>query len=118
MLQITAQSKIFIATSATDGRKAINGLVATCRQQLKIEPLEGAIFVFINKAKTTLKILNYDGQGFWLCIKRLSQGKFKWWPKSQQDVASLSHRELYILMNNGNPLNNFSQDWRPLGGRL
>jgi len=115
MLQLTPQSKIFIAINTIDGRKGIDGLVATCRQKLSAEPLQGAMFVFTNRAKTTIKILNYDGQGFWLCIKRLSQGKFKWWPRGQEEVGSLSYRELHILINNGNPTSaSFSQDWRPL----
>jgi len=115
MLQVTPMSKIFIATKNIDGRKGINGLVATCRQKLNSEPLHGAMFVFRIKASTTIKILCYDGQGFLLCIKRLSQGKFKWWPTSQDEASTLSYRELQILFNNGNPTRaNFAEDWRPL----
>ena len=43
-------------------------------------PLEGAVYVFRNRAGTALKLLLYDGQGYWLCMKRLSQGRFTWWP--------------------------------------
>ena len=115
MLQVTPQSKIFIATTVIDGRKGINGLAGTCRKKLNSEPLSGAIFVFRNKAKNTIKILCYDGQGFFLCIKRLSQGKFTWWPNSPSEASALSYRELQILINNGNPTKvNFSKDWKPL----
>lgn len=115
MLQLTPQSKIFIATQSIDGRKGINGLVATCRQKLNYEPLNGAMFVFRNKNKNTIKILCYDGQGFWLCIKRLSQKKFTWWPNDSNVASVLSYRELQILLNNGNPTKvKFPQDWKPL----
>jgi transposase len=56
MLQLTPQSKIFIAIQTIDGRKGINGLVATCRQKLNYEPLNGAMFVFRNKNKSTIKV--------------------------------------------------------------
>ena len=76
MLQLTPQSRIFLATEPVDFRKGIDGLAAVCRQVLGDNPLSGAIYVFRNRSGTTLKILFYDGQGFWLCTKRLSQGRF------------------------------------------
>ena len=80
MLQLTPQSRIFVATEPVDFRKGIDGLAAVCRQVLGDNPLQGAVYVFRNRAGTTLKILCYDGQGYWLCTKRLSQGRFTWWP--------------------------------------
>jgi len=80
MLQLTPQSRIFVATEPVDFRKGIDGLAAVCRQVLGDNPLSGALYVFRNRAGTTLKILCYDGQGYWLCTKRLSQGRFTWWP--------------------------------------
>jgi len=74
MLQLTPQSRIFVATAPVDFRKGIDGLAAVCRQVLGANPLEGAVYVFRNRAGTALKLLLYDGQGYWLCMKRLSQG--------------------------------------------
>ncbi|MGB5733073.1 MAG: IS66 family insertion sequence element accessory protein TnpB [Thiohalocapsa sp.] len=48
-------------------RRGINGLAAQCRQRLREDPFTGAIFVFRNRRATALKLLCYDGQGFWLC---------------------------------------------------
>ena len=76
MLQLTPQSTIFVATIHIDFRKGIDGLIAVCNQKLTINPMGGALFLFYNKSKTTIKVLSFDGQGFWLCTKRLSQGKF------------------------------------------
>ena len=68
MLQLTPQSRIFLATAPVDFRKGIDGLAAVCRQVLGDNPLEGAVYVFRNRAGTALKLLLYDGQGYWLCM--------------------------------------------------
>jgi transposase len=103
MLQLTPQSRIFLAVHPIDCRKGIDGLAALCRQTLAENPLDGAIYVFRNRTGTTLKLLAYDGQGFWLCTKRLSHGRFRWWPTTPTPSVSLSARELTILLWNGFP---------------
>ncbi|MBF5059834.1 IS66 family insertion sequence element accessory protein TnpB [Candidatus Neptunochlamydia vexilliferae] len=61
--------------------------------------------------RSTLKLLFYDGQGFWLCIKRLSQGRYKWWPSRDE----LDVKELQTLLWNGNPQSaNFEKDWKKI----
>jgi transposase len=67
MLQLTPHSRIFLALEPIDCRKGIDGLAAVCRQALGDNPLDGAIYVFRNRSGTTLNLLAYDGQGFWLC---------------------------------------------------
>ena len=74
MLQLTPQSRIWLALAPVDFRNGIDGLAAVCRRNFARNPLDGAIYVFRNRTGTTLKLLCYDGQGFWLCTKRLSQG--------------------------------------------
>jgi transposase len=113
MVQLTPQTRIFLATEPIDVRKGIDGLGAVCRQQLGQNPLEGAVYVFRNRSGTALKLLLYDGQGFWLMMKRLSQGRFHWWPKTSDARVPLSARELMILMWNGDPERaQMAQDWR------
>jgi transposase len=69
--------------------------------------------VFHNRAATGLKILFYDGQGFWLCTKRLSQGRLRWWPRADSASCPLSARELHILLWNGDPEQAaMAEDWR------
>ena len=65
MLQLTPQSRILLALAPVDFRKGIDGLAAICRRHFARNPLDGAIYVFRNRAGTTLKLLCYDGQGFW-----------------------------------------------------
>ena len=75
--------------------------------------MTGAIFVFRNRRGTSLKLLCYDGQGFWLCQKRLSQGRLHWWPSTSAASHRLSARELQILLWNGNPEEaGMADDWR------
>ena len=111
MLQLTPQSKIFIAIQPIDFRKGIDSIAACCKLTFSLDPLSGAIFVFSNRSKTSIKLLCYDGQGYWLCLKRLSSGKFKSWPNNPTTIVTLLYRELYTLIHNGN-LNtaNFSKD--------
>jgi transposase len=104
MIQITPQMRILLAVEPVDFRKGIDGLVALCRQKLRQEPLNGAVFVFSSRKRTALKILVYDAQGFWLCQKRLSQGRFQWWPRdSAQAAHPLDAHELQLLLWNGDP---------------
>jgi transposase len=115
MLQLPPQSRIFVAVQPVDCRKGIDGLAALCRQTLSENPLDGAVYVFRNRTGTTLKLLAYDGQGFWLCTKRLSAGHFYWWPTATTPRVALSARELSILLWNGNPERaQLAPDWRPL----
>jgi transposase len=119
MIQITPHMKIFLAYGNPDFRCGIDGLAAVCKEQLKQDPFSGALFVFRNRKGTTIKALLYDGQGFWLMMKRLSSGKFHWWPRSPAS-HSLAHQqlaahELQILLWNGDPNStSVAAMWRPL----
>ena len=116
MLQIGPQQKVYGAVEPVDFRKGIDGLAAVCRRALGDNPLSGALYVFRNRTGTTLKILCYDGQGYWLCTKRLSQGRFTWWPTTQDASSCLSARELAIVLWNGNPQQaRMAEDWKKLG---
>ena len=104
MLQLTPKHKLFIVTVPIDFRCGINTLVHYCRYTLGSDPMAGHFFVFRNRKANALKVLLYDGQGFWLMHKRLSQGRFRYWPSQQQPVLQLTCEQTHVLMNNGNPL--------------
>ncbi len=104
MIQITAQMRILVAVEPVDFRKGIDALARVCRQGLSMDPFSGRVVVFRNRRATALKILVYDGQGFWLCQKRLSTGRFRWWPdRTQKCVKGLLAHELQLLVWNGDP---------------
>ena len=81
MIQITPQMRIVAAVEPADFRRGIDGLARLCKDVLRHDPFRGWVFVFRNRSATALKVLVYDGQGFWLCHKRLSSGRFRWWPR-------------------------------------
>ena len=104
MIQITPHIRILVAVESVDFRKGIDGLCRVSREVMESNPFSGYIFVFCNRTRTSIKLLIYDGQGFWLCQKRLSQGRFNWWGgKSGKRVLSLAAHELQMLIWNGNP---------------
>ncbi len=88
MIQLTARSHVMLALKPTDFRKQFDGLIRVCVEQLKQNPRSGAHFVFINRAKTMIRILAFDGSAYWLATKRLSRGKFSAWPRRRSDTLS------------------------------
>ncbi len=105
MIQITPHMRILVAVEPADFRCGIDGLARRCREVLRSDPMSGAVFVFRNRRKQAIKALIYDGQGFWLCHKRLSTGKFIFWPKKPGEVMTvLQAHELQVLLSAGDPL--------------
>lgn len=104
MIQITPQMRVLIAVEPADFRCGIDGLARICRQVLQSDPFSGAVFVFRNRRRTAIKVLVYDGQGFWLCHKRLSAGRFYWWPAhADEPISPLQAHELQVLFRAGDP---------------
>ena len=79
MLQITPQMRILVALEAVDGRKGVDGLAQLCREKLASDPFSGCVFIFRSRSAKSIRLLVYDGQGFFLVQKRLSKGRFRWW---------------------------------------
>lgn len=115
MLQITPHHRLLLAVKPADFRRGIDGLAALCRQSLKEDPFNGTIFVFTNRSKKAVKVLVFDGNGFWLCAKRFSKGRLAWWPTQDISSLTLNPSQLHILLAQGNPLDaSIPSDWRPL----
>jgi len=119
MIQVTPQTRIFVAVEPADFRKGIDGLCRLCRSLGVDDPFSGALFVFRNRRATAVKILAYDGQGFWLCQKRLSQGKFQYWPASRDgDLKPLLAHQLQVLLVGADPGQaRGAPQWRPISPR-
>ncbi len=103
MIQVTPQMRIRVAVQPADFRKGIDGLASLCRVALNSDPFSGCVFVFRNKSRKAVKILVYDGQGFWLCQKRLSKGRFPWWPQSSTPTKAFQAHQLAVLLSGGDP---------------
>jgi len=102
MIQVTAQMRILACVDPVDFRKGIDGLCRACRRELQADPFSGAVFVFCNRQRTALRLLVYDGQGFWLCHKRLSSGRFRWLDgAASSKLKTLAAHELQVLLWSG-----------------
>ena len=99
-----------------DFRKGIDGISALCRRKLAVDPFSGCVFVFTNKRRTAIKILVYDGQGFWLCMKRFSKGRLKWWPTYQgTSISNSSIMQVQTILYQGIPSDNqYGSAFKPL----
>ena len=123
MIQVTPHMRILVALAPADFRKGIDGLARLCRGELAADPFSGTVFVFRNRRRTALKVLVYDGQGFWLCQKRLSAGRFRYWPETPSTGSGqvsggagreLKGIELQLLLSGGDPAvaRTATADWR------
>ena len=63
MIHLTEKTEIFLAINPVDFRKQIDGLVSLCRQHFDKNPRSGALYVFINRARTMIRVLHHDGSG-------------------------------------------------------
>jgi transposase len=117
MIQITPQMRVLVAIEPADFRRGIDGLAETCRASLSADPFSGAVFVFRSRRRKAIKVLVYDGQGFWLCHKRLSKGTFHWWPSAKATSAvELQAHELQVLLSAGDPsATRAAPVWRKVG---
>jgi transposase len=116
MIQISPQMRLLVAVEPADFRRGIDGLARICREHLQADPFSGTVFVFRNRRATAVKILAYDGQGFWLCQKRLSKSRFRYWPGRTGAVKhELLAHELQLLLAGGDPARaRATPQWRPL----
>jgi transposase len=118
VIQLTPQMRLLVAVDAADFRCGIDGLARRCREVLAADPFSGTAFIFRNRRATAVKVLVYDGQGFWLCHKRLSRGRFRWWPgRPGAAVSTLAAHELQVLLYGGDPgATKAAPPWRRVGG--
>jgi transposase len=112
MLQLTPQMRILVAIEPVDGRRGIDGLAQLCREKLSADPFSGWVFIFRTKRGTSIRILCFDGQGFLLTQKRLSKGRFAWWPDGSEPACRLEAYQAQLLLAAGNPDTQAAPMWR------
>jgi transposase len=103
MIQVTPQMRVLVAVEPADFRRGIDGLARWVRAELGGDPFGGTLFVFRNRRATAVKLLVYDGRGFWLCQKRLSSGRFRFWPEARGEAPAhaFEAHELQVLLSGG-----------------
>lgn len=97
MIHLTSETPIMLAEKPVDFRRGIDGLASLCEHILKQNPRSGTLFVFISRDAKKLKILAYEGNGYWLITKRLSKGKFIR-PKPGEAISVYQAGELRKLL--------------------
>jgi len=110
VITITPQQRLVLRIEPIDFRKGIDALIGLCRKCTQ-NPYDGTVFAFRNRRGTSVKLLIYDGTGFWLATKRFSQGKLKYWPQSIQEPVCAT--TMAIILNQGTPAL-MSPSWRRL----
>ncbi len=94
MLSVPASVRVFLCRDPVDFRKAHDGLVAVVRQALRAEPLDGSLYVFLNRRRDRIKLIQWDGNGLWLHYKRLEKGTFK----ALSDGPQITRAQLSMLL--------------------
>lgn len=118
MLVISASQKIYLGLQPIDFRKGIDGIKRLCETVCSQQPTCGHLFVFINSRRNSIKVLSYDGQGYWLSQKRLSSGRFRHWPTQPGLMKQLAVEQLHVLLRNGNLASlEIAPDWQPVSAR-
>ena len=97
MLNITGK-RVYLACGHTDMRKSINGLSAMVRGSFKLDPFDKTLYVFCNRKRDRIKILEWDEDGFWVYFKRLEKGQFRWPAPGEEATMALTGEELSYLI--------------------
>jgi transposase len=97
MLSVPPTVSIFLYTQTADLRKGFDGLAGIVRQEFDADPLDGSLFLFVNRRRDRMKILHFDGTGFWLYYKRLEAGTFEV-VASDQNRVQIDATQLAMLL--------------------
>jgi transposase len=106
VIQVAPQMRILVAIESVDLRKGIDGLAQLCREKLGADPFSGCLFIFRSRRATAIKVLAYDGQGFWVT------GRFVWWPTGKEASRTLQAHQAQLLLAAGNPEAEAAPVWR------
>jgi hypothetical protein len=99
MITISAQTPIFVVHEPVPFNRGIDGMRGLCMAITKHDPINQGYFLFINKGHNQIRVIWYDGQGFLLCTKRLSKGRYRCWPKNSDNVFSfMEHFQAHSLI--------------------
>ena len=85
-------AQVYLAVEPIDMRIGADGLSLHVQESLGKPPCDGSAYAFRNKSGTRIKLLIWDGTGFWLCMRRLHKGRFVW-PQNHDATCVLSSEE-------------------------
>ena len=97
MLGLSANLRYFLCCRTIDIRNGFDGLSGIVRNHLKKDPISGDVFIFLNKNRTHIKLLYWDGDGFALFYKRLERGRYAFTPHNGSS-KQMRREELLMLL--------------------
>lgn len=115
MISFDDTARIYIKLQPIDFRCGLNKLVPLAQSCFEQDAREKAVFVFRNRRQTDVKLLLFDRNGYFLGHKRLSKGKLKWWPRTEEECLSLRSQELLKLLAGVDPRGAFHPTWDDIG---
>jgi transposase len=95
MLALTAHRRFFLYQHAADMRRGFDGLCGLVREGLRMDPLTGDVYIFLNRRRTQVKLLLWEHDGFSIYYKRLEEGTYEM-PASRH--VELRHDELMLIL--------------------
>ena len=98
MLTFNGNLKVYVSLESCDMRKSFNGLSEIARNVIKVDPTSGAVFLFTNKRRNLIKLLYWDGTGYWCVAKRLQRGTFSWPQDIEEGRQSLILKPTALAM--------------------
>jgi transposase len=99
MIALSPQLTFYLYAQPTDMRKSFDGLCGIVTSALQQDPLDGRVYVFLNRRRDRMKLLLWDRNGFWLFYKRLEQGTFQFpTPSATQVAITLSYDEVLLIL--------------------
>ena len=114
MINFSNDIKVMIAIEPIDFRAGINRLAAIAQEVFSREVVKGVLFAFKNRRRTDIKLILYDGSGYFMGHKRLSKGKLNWWPRTEVEAGRLSSAEFLKLLHGVDPRGSYHPAWQAL----
>ena len=97
MLDLSETTTAYLACGATDLRKSYHGLATIIKLKFNLDPYSRCMFAFCNRRRTSIKILQWDGSGFWILMKRLDRDRFHW-PDTPDELKKVTLKEIRWLV--------------------
>ena len=97
MFDLKKAQRIFIAVGYTDLRQGIDGFVTLVQNTFHMNPQSSTLFLFCGRRADRIKGLLWEGDGFILLYKRLSNGRFRW-PRSEEEMKTMTTEQYQRLM--------------------
>ena len=96
MRELAGGTTVYLACGVTDLRKSYHGLAAIIKLKFHLDPYSRCMFAFCNRRRTSIKILQWDGSGFWILMKRLDRDSFRW-PDTPDELKKVTLKEIHWL---------------------